>query len=170
MLTSAESRAIRNEIPSLRRYARSLTRDPDDADDLMQDSLERAISRRHQFRPGTNLRAWLFTIVRNRHYDTLRGRQRRGWHAPIESYEARLRTPARQLDRLDMRDFRRAFFALPRADRRILYLIGVEGLSYEQAADRLGVANGTVKSRLSRARDRLRTAAFGPAESLAAAG
>lgn len=156
MLNREQAQAIEQEIPSLERYARSLTRDPDSAEDLVQESLLRAVSRIHQFQPGTNLRAWLFTILRNLYSDAMRRKQRQGPTVPIEEWDSRVKSPAEQPRALEFRDFRRAFFRLPAVDQEILLLVGVEGLSYEEAAESLDVALGTVKSRLFRARERLR--------------
>jgi RNA polymerase sigma-70 factor, ECF subfamily len=153
-----QASAIEGHIPSLRRYARSLTGSIDRADDLVQDCLERAVARFQQFQPGTDLRAWLFTILHNVHCDQARRRARRGTHVPLEDCDHLLRLPARQGDNLEVRDLRRAFASLSDDHRRILLLAAVEGFSCEECASILGVAVGTVKSRLSRARENLRTA------------
>ncbi|MBK1667526.1 hypothetical protein CKO28_05710 [Rhodovibrio sodomensis] len=149
--------AIEEHIPALRRYARALVRDSDRADDLVQDCLERGISRFAQFQPGTNLRTWLFTILHNLHCDTLRRQSRRGVHVPIDDWMEIAQTSAEQPRAMHLRDFRRAFRGLQESDQQILLLIGVEGFTYEEAAEVLDVAVGTVKSRLFRARDRLKT-------------
>jgi RNA polymerase sigma-70 factor (ECF subfamily) len=149
--------AIEEHIPALRRYARSLVREGDGADDLVQDCLERAISRFDQFQPGTNLRTWLFTILHNLHCDGLRRASRRGVHVPIDEWMDNAKSMAEQPRVMHLRDFRRAFRTLQPSDQQILLLIGVEGFTYEEAADVLDVAVGTVKSRLFRARERLRT-------------
>ncbi|MBK1698625.1 hypothetical protein CKO21_15360 [Rhodovibrio salinarum] len=149
--------AIEEHIPALRRYARALVRDGDWADDLVQDCLERGISRFAQFQPGTNLRTWLFTILHNLHCDTLRRQNRRGVHVPIDDWLDNVQTGAEQPRAMHLRDFRRAFRGLPESDQQILLLIGVEGFSYEEVAQVLNVAVGTVKSRLFRARNRLKT-------------
>jgi RNA polymerase sigma-70 factor (ECF subfamily) len=156
MLTYEQAAAVEEQIPALRRYARALVRNSDRADDLVQDCLERAVSRFHQFQPGTNLRTWMFTILHNVHCDSLRRQQRRGIDVPIEEWERRAKTNANQPRAMEMRDFRRMFARLPKTDRQILFLIGVEGYSYEEASDSLEIAVGTVKSRLFRARERLR--------------
>jgi RNA polymerase sigma-70 factor (ECF subfamily) len=155
--TPQDALAIEQHIPALRRYARALVRDGDRADDLVQDCLERGIARIDQFRPGTNLRTWLFTILHNLHCDNLRRQNRRGVHVPIDDWMETAQTGAEQPRAMHLRDFRRALRGLPASDRQILLLIGVEGFTYEEAAEVLGVAIGTVKSRLFRARDRLKT-------------
>jgi RNA polymerase sigma-70 factor (ECF subfamily) len=156
MLNHDQAAAVEEQIPALRRYARALVRNSDRADDLVQDCLERAVSRFHQFQPGTNLRTWMFTILHNVHCDALRRQKRRGTDVPIDEWERRAKTDANQPQAMEMRDFRRTFSRLPETDRRILFLVGVEGYSYEEASETLDVAVGTVKSRLFRARERLR--------------
>ena len=151
-----QAEAIESHIPALRRYARALVRDADKADDLVQDCLERSVSRFFQFQPGTNLRTWLFTIMHNLHCDALRRTQRRGPHVPINEWEAGAQYPATQAASVELREFERAFARLTKRDQHLLFLIGVEGFSYEEVAEVLGIAVGTVKSRLFRARERLR--------------
>jgi RNA polymerase sigma-70 factor (ECF subfamily) len=157
-MNKAQAAAIEAQIPSLRRYARALTGAVDRADDLVQDCLERAIARFEQFRPGTDLRAWLFTILHNVHCDQGRRRLRRGPEIPLDDCDHQLRIAPRQNQRLELRDFARAFRSLSTDHQRILLLAGVEGFSCEETARILGVAVGTVKSRLSRARENLRVA------------
>ena len=129
-----QANAIEGHIPSLRRYARSLTGSIDRADDLVQDCLERAIARFQQFQPGTDLRAWLFTILHNVHCDQARRRARRGTQVPLEDCDHLLRLPARQGESLEVRDLRRAFASLSTDHQRILLLAGVEGFSCEESA------------------------------------
>lgn len=153
MATEDEIEAL---IPNLRRFARSLCRDADLADDLVQDTLERALSRLFQWRRGTNLRAWLFTIMRNLY---LNGRTRR--YAPAttllaEQWESRLVQLPVQVDRAAAMDVARALDRLPVEQREVLLLVGVEGLKYEEAASVLRIPRGTVMSRLSRGREALR--------------
>lgn len=155
-LTTDDAKAIEAEIPYLRRYARALTGAAEAADDLVQDSLERAIARFDQFRPGTNLRAWLFTIVHNMRCDQHRRLVRRPIEIPIDDAPQQASTRASQADALHLADFRRAFGRLSEAHREVLALVGLEGLDYQRAASILGVEVGTVKSRVFRARECLR--------------
>lgn len=146
---------IEAEIPRLRRFARAMVRDATLADDLVQECLERALSRLHLWRPGSNLRAWLFTILRNLHINGVRRRQ------PVvdiddEAQAAIGAAPGSQFVRLELRDLRRALGLLPNEQREVVLLIGLEGISYGEAADILGISIGTVKSRLSRGRRALR--------------
>jgi RNA polymerase sigma-70 factor (ECF subfamily) len=155
-MTSTQAKGIEAQIPALRRYARALTGQVDRADDLVQDCLERAVARFSQFRPGTNLRAWLFTILHNVHCDHARRVSRRAIELPIEDWDQELCSPPVQARRLEVRDFLRAFVKLPEKHQQVLLLAGVEGLSCEETSEVLDVATGTVKSRLFRARERLR--------------
>jgi RNA polymerase sigma-70 factor (ECF subfamily) len=141
-------------IPNLRAYAFSLTYNWDRADDLVQDALVRAWSKFDHFEPGTNLHAWLFTILRNVVYSEHRKRK----HEVEDvdgAFAARLRTHADQPSHLDFEDFRRALAHLNPYQREAILLVGAEGLSYEEAAAICGVPLGTLKSRVNRARDRL---------------
>lgn len=144
-------------IPRLRRYARTLLRDGAAADDLVQDCLERAISRWHQRRVDGDARTWLFTILHNLAMNRLRQASRRGVHVPIEdaSPGAIGRAPDQEA-RLHHRDMVAALDRLPDDQRAVLLLVSIEELSYADAAQALGVPIGTVMSRLSRARARLR--------------
>ena len=150
-------RQAQDEMPSLYRFARSLTRNPAEADDLVQDCMERAVKNIHQFRPGTNLRSWLFTILSNLHKDECRKRARRGRHVSVDEYQDSIQDRPRQIDHLEVRNMAAAFSRLNRHDREVLILAGVRGMKYESIARRQHVAVGTVKSRLSRARQKLRT-------------
>lgn len=141
------------EIPALRRYARVLLRDGERAEDLLQDCLERALARRHLWRPGS-LRGWLFRMMRNLHLNEVRRQQRRPAGESIDDHEPAL--PATQGLRLEVNRVLAAFEQLPEAQREALLLIAVESLSYREAARILEVPEGTVVSRVSRARERLR--------------
>jgi len=143
-------------IPALRRYAYGLVRNHAEADDLVQDTLERALSRWYARRSDGELRAWLFTILRNRHIDARRQERRRGTHVEIDDSDHR-ETAARQETALEARDVLAALDELPEEQKSLLLLIGVEDISYGEAAHILGVPIGTVMSRLSRARQRLRS-------------
>jgi RNA polymerase sigma factor (sigma-70 family) len=138
------------QIPSLRRYAWALLRDDEAADDLVQDTLERAISRWHQRRSDGNVRAWLFTIQRNLFLNGLRQRRQRGVQVGVETLDEFPAAEGAADGSAGLRD------ALPEEQRSVLLLVGVEDLSYEQAAQVLDVPIGTVMSRLSRAREKMR--------------
>ena len=146
---------LEQEIPALRRFARALVGHPERADDLVQDTLERALTRLDSYTPGTNMRAWLFTILRNAHINELR--RARTTATPDETLEALSPpAPAAQEHGLAVRDLERALARLTPEMREVLLLIGLEGMSYEEAADVLGAKVGTVKSRLCRGREALR--------------
>ncbi len=141
-------------IPSLRAFARSLTHNSIQADDLVQDTLVRAWGKQDRFEPGTNIDAWLFTILRNGFYSQQRTRGRE-----VEdvdgSYASRIAHPPEQHGHLDFEDFRRALGQLVPEQREALLLVAAQGFSYEEAARICGVAEGTMKSRVSRGRERL---------------
>jgi RNA polymerase sigma-70 factor (ECF subfamily) len=141
-------------VPSLRAFAISLTNHVDRADDLVQDTLMRALTNIHRFQPGTNLHAWLFTILRNLFHSEYRKRRREVEDAD-ESYSSRLVSMPEQNGRLDMEDFRLALAKLPSDQREALLLVGAQGFSYEEAANICECAVGTIKSRVNRARNRL---------------
>jgi RNA polymerase sigma-70 factor, ECF subfamily len=146
---------LEQEIPALRRFARALVGHPERADDLVQDTLERALTRLDSYTPGTNMRAWLFTILRNAHINELR--RARTTATPDETLEALSPpAPAAQEHGLAVRDLERALARLTPEMREVLLLIGLEGMSYDEAADVLGAKVGTVKSRLCRGREALR--------------
>jgi RNA polymerase sigma factor (sigma-70 family) len=143
------------QIPGLRRYAWALLRDCEAADDLVQDTLERAISRWNQRRDG-DLRAWLFAIQRNLFINGLRRRKARGTRVGEEALNDVPAPGMSPESHAGLRDVLNGLDALPEEQRSILLLVGVEDLSYEQAAQVLDIPLGTVMSRLSRARARLR--------------
>jgi RNA polymerase sigma-70 factor (ECF subfamily) len=143
--------AVAAEVPRLRRFARVLMRPADAADDLVQETVLRAISARHQFEAGTNLRAWLFVILRNARNAELR--RQRGVTATEEIQQG---VSGGQEERQQMRDVAAAFLRLPPQQREVLWLVVVEGVDYAEAARLLGIPLGTVRSRLSRARTALR--------------
>jgi len=145
-------------IPRLRRYARALVGDRAAADDLVQDTLERAWSKLHLFRQGTDLRAWLFTVMHNVHVNQVRSAR------PTDALDdemPELAQRAVQGDALLVRDLERAIAALPAPQREVLLLVALEDLSYEETAGVLGIPIGTVMSRLARAREKLRTLMYG---------
>jgi len=147
---------IEQEIPRLRRYARALTRDASRADDLVQSCLTRALAKSHLWQPGTDLRAWLFTILHNQHVNDVRRALREGVAVPVEDAAPLLTAPAAQAASLQLRDLDRAMARLPEEQRQVLLLVGLEGMRYDEVAAVLQLPVGTVRSRLSRGRDALR--------------
>ena len=149
-----DSAAILAELPRLRRYARAMVGDRAAADDLVQDTLERAWSRFAQWRPDSDLRAWLFGIMHNLRVDQLR----RPGLKTLPMYEEEFEVPTRatQTDRLEVSDLESALARLPEEQRAVVLLVALEEMSYDEAASTLGIPIGTVMSRLSRGRERLR--------------
>lgn len=141
-------------IPGLRAFGVSLTSKADRADDLVQETMLKAWKHHDSFEPGTNLKAWLYTILRNEFYSQIRKRKREVEDAD-GVYSGRVAVPAAQLGHLDMADMRVALAQLPEDQREAIVLVGASGFSYEEAADICRVAVGTIKSRVSRARARL---------------
>jgi RNA polymerase sigma-70 factor, ECF subfamily len=141
-------------IPSLRAFAISLCGNPDHADDLVQEALTRAITRIDLFEPGTKLQAWLFTILRNHFYSEHRKRGREVQDTE-GTYAATLATLPDQEEKVAHQDVLAALQKLPPEQREALLLVGAEGLPYEEAAQIMGVAEGTIKSRVNRARAKL---------------
>ena len=141
-------------LPHLRAFALSLCGSPDQADDLVQDAVLRGLSNLHRFEPGSNLRAWLFTILRNQFHTSFR-RRRREVEDPDGTMASMLSTLPEQEGHLDMSDLQSALGRLPVVHREVLLLIGAEGMSYEETARIVGTNVGTVKSRMNRARARL---------------
>jgi RNA polymerase sigma-70 factor (ECF subfamily) len=139
----------------LRRYARALTGNHVSADDLVQDTLERAWRRMALWRPGSNIRAWLFTIMHNLYVNQIKAAAR-GVQRNANSRELDLPLSTAQDHRLELRDLHKALQRLPDEQREVVLLIGLEQLSYEQAAKILRIPVGTVMSRLSRGREQLR--------------
>lgn len=143
-----------DHLPALRAFALSLTREGASADDLVQDTIVKAWTHIDKFQPGTNLRAWLFTILRNTFYSARR-KTRREVNDSDGIHAARQATRPEHDGRLALNDFRNAFQQLPDEQREALILVGASGFSYEEAAQMTGVAVGTVKSRANRGRKRL---------------
>jgi RNA polymerase sigma-70 factor (ECF subfamily) len=148
------TRELLTTIPSLRAFARSLGATSDRADDLVQETLIKAWANQQSFVQGTNLKTWLFTILRNTAYSEYRKRWREVEDAD-GSYAAGLVTEPAQIAHLNMADFKLALNAVPQEQREALVLIGASGFSYDEAAKICGCAVGTIKSRVNRARQRL---------------
>ena len=142
------------EMTNLRAFAVSLCGDRERADDLVQETLFKAWNHLDSFREGTNLKAWLFTILRNTYFSERRKRRREVEDAD-GSYAATLATHPEQHGHMEMQDFRSALTKLPDDQREALILVGAAGFSYEEAAEISGCAVGTIKSRVNRARNRL---------------
>jgi len=149
-------------VPDLRAFARFLARDPSSADDLVQDALMRALGALAQFRPGTNLKAWLFTILRNEFYQQARRRKREA-----AALQSRFPPPENarptQEGTSAVRELARLIWTLPPLQREALVLVGAQGMSYEEAALVCGVPVGTVKARVSRGRATLAASVQGEA-------
>ena len=152
---STRREAVAAEIPRLRRYARALAGDDGEADDLIQDTLERALARLDQWRDGDSPRKWLFSILHNLHVDGLRRKSRRPPHVGLDNVGVEQSAPA--ADGASGRDLDRALQLLSGEQRRVVLLVGLEGLSYAETAEMLEIPVGTVMSRLARGRDRLRS-------------
>jgi RNA polymerase sigma-70 factor (ECF subfamily) len=149
-------RDIETEIPRLRRYARALTRDLTAADDLVQDTLTRALGKLYLWQQGTDFRAWLFTILHNQYVNRVRRAAREGEVVGLSEREPLLARAPQQGRRLELRDLDRAIAKLPSPQRSVILLVGLEGMSYGEVAAVLGVPVGTIRSRLSRGRETLR--------------
>jgi RNA polymerase sigma-70 factor (ECF subfamily) len=149
------ARSLEAEIPRLRRYARALTRDVSRADDLVQSCLARAVAKQHLWQYGTNLRAWLFTILHNQHVNDVRRGTREGNNVELDQAPP-MTVLSNAMPALELRDLERAIAKLSPEQRQVILLVGLEGLAYEEVAAVLKVPVGTVRSRLSRGRDELR--------------
>ena len=149
-------RLIEQQIPRLRRYARALTRNRDRADDLVQDTLGRALVKEQLWQPGTNLRAWLFTIMHNQNVNNVRRDMRDAGGLDIEQISSTLTAATDPTATRKMFELERALAQLPLEQQQVILLVGLEGMSYEDTAEILTIPVGTVRSRLSRGRDTLR--------------
>lgn len=147
---------ISREIPHLRRFALALLRDPDAADDLVQDTLERALRKQHLWRRRGSIRNWLFRVLYNVFVNGQNRRRRVRLEGPLEDAGAALAHPARQERQVECRDMAEALEQLPKRQKAAIVLVALEGVSYDEAADILGVPVGTVRSTLSRGRETLR--------------
>lgn len=175
-LPSADfKRTMLAALPSLRAFAVSLIGSQDRADDLVQDAIMNAWAKHQSFQPGTNMKAWLITILRNGFYSQMR-KARREVQDSDGAMTERLSVHPAQYGQMEMRDFTNALAQLPDDQREAIILVGASGFSYEEAAEICGCALGTIKSRVNRARVRLQdtlhvtegTAAFGPDATAAA--
>jgi RNA polymerase sigma factor (sigma-70 family) len=153
-----EAKRLVELIPRLRRYARALVGDRASADDLVQDTLERAWAKLHLYRRGTDLRAWLFTVMHNVHVNRVRATRPVD---PLDDDMPELAQRETQPDALLVRDLDRAIARMPADQRAVLLLVTLEEMSYEEVARTLGIPIGTVMSRLSRAREKLRAMMLG---------
>ncbi len=145
---------IEKYIPQLRRYSRALCGNTGEADDLVQDCLLRALEKSAQWKEGSDLRAWLFTLLHNIHVDKLRSRNRQP--LTVELQDVIISTPHNQTGNLHLNEIDLFLQYLSRDHREVLLLVGLEGLTYDEVARILDLPKGTVMSRLSRARDHLR--------------
>lgn len=144
------------QLGTLRRYARALVRNSAEAEDLVHDALVKAFERRASFKRGANLRNWLMSILHNTHVDAVRSRLSRERREDAAGDAIEPVYPASQEHAVRLAQVREAFLALPQDQREALHLVAVEDLSYQEAADTLGIPVGTLMSRVSRARARLR--------------
>jgi RNA polymerase sigma-70 factor (ECF subfamily) len=147
-------KALLSAVPGLRAFAISLCGNVDRADDLVQETLVRALANIDSFQPGTNMSAWLFTILRN-HFRSEYRKRRREVEDGEGHYAETLKTQPEQHGQVEFREFRQALKQLPADQREALILVGASGFSYEEAAHICGCAVGTIKSRVNRARTRL---------------
>src|SRR6202047_1981891 len=147
---------VERELPRLRRYARALTRSADRADDLVQETLLRAISKSHLWQTGTDIRTWLFTIMHNHYVNMVRRAMRGEATVDIEQMSSSLIAITDPTASSQLRELEQSLGRLPGEQREVILLVGLEGMSYETAAKILSVPVGTVRSRLSRGRDALR--------------
>lgn len=150
-------KALLDALPHLMRYARALTRDTDAADDLVQECAGRALSKLHLFKAGTNMRAWLFTVMHNLHAQNMRRLGRRMDKTSLEpEMEERHGSDGDQMGALTLRDLDRALSRLSDDQRAVVLLVGLEDMSYAETAEILEIPVGTVMSRLARGRERLK--------------
>jgi RNA polymerase sigma-70 factor (ECF subfamily) len=147
-------KAVLAAVPSLRAFAISLCGNVDRADDLVQETLVRALANINSFQPGTNMSAWLFTILRN-HFRSEYRKRRREVEDSDGRYAETLKSQPEQHAQVEFTEFRAALAQLPQDQREALVLVGASGFSYEEAAHICGCAVGTIKSRVNRARTRL---------------
>jgi len=148
-------REIEALLPRLTRYARALTRDVVAADELVQDCLGHAVGKIHLWEKGTDLRAWLFTILHNRHISLVRREARERANLELQERRPRPTLAPDQVTHMELRDLQRAFAKLPEEQRSAILLVGLEGMRYDEAASVVNVPVGTVRSRVARGRENL---------------
>lgn len=160
--------AIVAALPRLRRFCQAMAGNASDGDDLMQSTVERGLSRAHQFQQGTRVDSWLFRIAQNIHIDTIRAGKRRGTSVPVDEIHDVMGEDGRAVveSRSELAAAQRALQAVPDDQRAAFLLVVVEGLSYKEAAEALDVPVGTIMSRLARARGRIEQAVGAGAEML----
>jgi RNA polymerase sigma factor (sigma-70 family) len=149
-------RLLEAEIPKLRRYARALVRDMDRADDLVQDTLTRALTKQDLWAPGSNLRAWLFTLMHNQHVNSVRRPARESVELDADDMSSMLVATTDPTASCQLRELENALACLRNEEREVILLVGLEGMRYDETAEILGVPIGTVRSRLFRGREALR--------------
>ena len=150
------NRLLEEQIPRLRRYARALTRNIERADDLVQDTLVRALAKQHLWQADTNLRAWLFTLMHNQNVNYVRRGIHQGKNIDVEEMSNVLAATTDPTSSRQLYELNRALSQLTQEQRQAILLVGLEEFSYEETASILNVPVGTVRSRLSRGRDQLR--------------
>ncbi|MGE8106340.1 sigma-70 family RNA polymerase sigma factor [Allorhizobium sp. NPDC080224] len=156
MTTNTNPFNVIGQVAALRRYARSLVRNPDEAEDLVHDALIRALERRSTFKSSGSIRNWLMSILHNTHIDRLRRERAANRRQDAAVELADIVAPAGQEYSVRLAQVRDAFLSLPEDQREALHLVAIEELSYQEAADVLNIPVGTLMSRVSRARARLR--------------
>jgi len=144
------------EIPKLRRYARALVREADRADDLVQDTLMRALAKQRLWAPGSNLRAWLFTLMHNQHVNSVRRPVREAVELDADDMSSALVATTDPTASCQLRELESALGRLRNEEREVILLVGLEGMRYDETAEILGVPIGTVRSRPFRGRETLR--------------
>lgn len=160
MSTTFTANELNDVLPALQRFALSLTRNHDAASDLVQDSVERALRKSEYYEPGTNFRSWMFTLCKRLFLNQIRKQKTRGVDVELsDAPQGKLSASASQDTTLECQEMLDCFERLPKRDRIVLSMIAVDGMKYEEAAARLNVPVGTVRSRLSRARTRLKNMA-----------
>lgn len=148
---------LNDVLPALNRFAMSLTRNQEAAEDLVQDSIERALLKSHYYQPGTNFRSWIFTLCRRLFLNQIRKQKTQGVSVELDdSPQSKISAPPAQESACEYREVMAHFDQLPTRDRDVISLIAIEGMKYTEAASQLNTPVGTIRSRLSRARNRLK--------------